>query len=115
MAMAKGDVVLLPFPFDDLSTTKVRPAVCLTAALGRHDHVVVAFITSRVPAPLDSSDLLLAAHDPEFDATGLKVTSVLRLHRLMTVSESLIARRLGSLSPVLQAEVTQRLRQLLDL
>jgi hypothetical protein len=27
--MMKGKVVLVPFPFDDLSTTKVRPAVCL--------------------------------------------------------------------------------------
>jgi len=28
--MTKGKVVLVPFPFDDLSTAKVRPAVCLT-------------------------------------------------------------------------------------
>ncbi len=28
--MNKGKVVLVPFPFDDLSSTKVRPAVCLT-------------------------------------------------------------------------------------
>jgi len=28
--MTKGKVVLVPFPFDDLSATKVRPAVCLT-------------------------------------------------------------------------------------
>ena len=28
--MTKGKVVLVPFPFDDLSTSKVRPAVCLT-------------------------------------------------------------------------------------
>ena len=30
--MTKGKIVLLPFPFDDLSTAKLRPAVCLTAA-----------------------------------------------------------------------------------
>jgi hypothetical protein len=32
--MTKGKVVLVPFPFDDLSTTKVRPAVCLTEPIG---------------------------------------------------------------------------------
>ena len=41
----KNSIVLVPFPFDDLSATKVRPALCLTERLGSHDHVVVAFIT----------------------------------------------------------------------
>jgi mRNA interferase MazF len=44
------DVVLVPFPFDDLTGTKVRPAVCLTDILGVHRHVVLAFVTSVVPA-----------------------------------------------------------------
>ena len=33
--MTRGKVVLLPFPFDDLSAAKVRPAVCLTHPIGR--------------------------------------------------------------------------------
>ena len=48
--MTKGKVVLVPFPFDDLSTSKVRPAVCLTNPFGRYRHVVPAFVTSRVPS-----------------------------------------------------------------
>ena len=48
-SMLKYKVVLVPFPFDDLSSTKVRPAVCLTRAIGLHNHVVLAFITSRIP------------------------------------------------------------------
>ena len=32
--MTKGKVVLVPFPFDDLSTSKVRPAVCLINPFG---------------------------------------------------------------------------------
>lgn len=50
--MIRHRVVLIPFPFDDLSGTKVRPAVCLTEPLGRHRHVVLAFITSQVPEKL---------------------------------------------------------------
>lgn len=50
-------IVLVPFPFDDLSSTKVRPAVCLTDAIGPHQHVVLAFITSRTL----ESDIHLAA------------------------------------------------------
>jgi mRNA interferase MazF len=43
-------VILVPFPFDDLSGSKVRPAVCLTEAVGIYRHIVLAFITSVVPA-----------------------------------------------------------------
>ncbi len=50
--MIKGKVVLVLFPFDDLSAAKVRPAVCLTEAVGAYRHVVLAFITNRIPANL---------------------------------------------------------------
>ncbi|MBL7064451.1 MAG: type II toxin-antitoxin system PemK/MazF family toxin [Anaerolineae bacterium] len=113
--MTKGKVVLVPFPFDDLSATKVRPAVCLTNPIGVHRHVVLAFITSRVPALLANSDLVLDIADPDFPTTGLRVSSTLRLHRLMTVSTSIIQRELGELSPRMQAEANAKLRDLFEL
>ena len=112
--MTKGKVVLVPFPFDDLSAAKVRPATCLTNPIGVHRHVVLAFITSRIPAPLVSSDLVLDVGDPDFPMTGLRVSSTLRLHRLMTVTTSIIQRELGELSPRMQAEVNAKLRDLFE-
>ncbi len=41
----KHSVVLVPFPFDDFSEFKVMPAVCLTEKIGKHNHIVIAFIT----------------------------------------------------------------------
>ena len=73
--MKKGKVVLVPFPFDDLSATKVRPAVCLTNPIGVHRHVVLAFITSRVSVPPASSDIVLDARHTNFSTTGLRVSS----------------------------------------
>ncbi len=57
--MMKGKVVLVPFPFDDLSTTKVRPAVCLTDPVGPHRHVIMAFISSRMSIDQLETDLIL--------------------------------------------------------
>ena len=113
--MTKGKVVLVPFPFDDLSATKVRPAVCLTNPIGMHRHVVLAFVTSRIPAPLASSDIILDARDPDFSTTGLRVSSTLRLHRLMTVTTSIIQRELGKLALPMQAEINAKLRDLFEL
>lgn len=113
--MTRGKVVLVPFPFDDLSAAKVRPAVCLTEPVGPYRHIILAFITSRIPANLLNSDLVLDSNAVDFPATGLRVSSVLRLHRLMTVSTSLILRELGKLSPNQQAQVEFKLRKLFKL
>ena len=113
--MTRGKVVLMPFPFDDLSTTKVRPAVCLTDPIGPHRHVILAFISSRIPTDLLETDLLIDARHADFSTTGLRVSSTLRLHRLITVTTALIRRELGELSPRMQGEVGDKLRRLFGL
>ena len=105
-------VVLVPFPFDNLSGSKVRPAVCLTDAIGPHRHVVLAFITSAVPSTLEPTDVLLDPNGADFTRTGLRVRSALRLHRRVTLSAAIIQRQLGTLTPNLQSQVQQRLRTL---
>ncbi len=110
----KHKIVLVPFPFDDLSATKVRPAVCLTNEIRPYGHVVLAFITSRVSNP-EATDLVVNTSDSGFSRTGLKVSSTIRLHRLVTVSRSLIKRQLGILSPQQIADIRLRLKELLDL
>lgn len=112
--MIKGRVVLVPFPFDDLSTSKVRPAVCLTDTIGSHLHVILAFISSRIPNDLLETDLILDSNHAEFNTTGLRVSSTIRLHRLMTVTTSLIRRDLGKLSPKMQNELDKKLRLLFN-
>ena len=108
-------VILVPFPFDDLTGSKVRPAVCLTEAFGAHHQVVLAFITSVVPPKLEPTDLLLDPGGTDFASTGLRVRSALRLHRMVTVSATIIQRQLGLLTPNLQVQVQQRLRTLFAL
>ena len=113
--MTRGKVVLVPFPFDDLSTTKVRPAVCLTDPIGPYRHVILAFISSRTPTDLLETDLVLDTKQADFVITGLRMSSTLRLHRLMTVTTALIQRELGELSLRLQGEVADKLRKLFGL
>jgi mRNA interferase MazF len=58
----------------------------MTKPVGPHRHVILAFISSSEPDPLIDSDVELHQGETDFPQTGLKVSSVLRLHRLMTVS-----------------------------
>lgn len=111
----KYKIVLVPFPFDDLSTTKVRPAVCLTDPISPYLHVVVAFITSQAQKANEPSDVPIQNTDPDFSQTGLAVSSAIRLHRLVTIPIKLIQRDLGNLPISFQTEVKRKLRQLFGL
>ena len=113
--MTKGRVVLVPFPFDDMTASKVRPAVCLTDPIGPYRHVVVAFVTSQMPANIAATDVVLDPQRGDFGATGLRVASVLRLHRLVTLTTALIRRDMGKLSQTWQDEVDQKLAVLFGL
>lgn len=57
--MIKNTIVLVPFPFDDFSVTKVRPALCLTNEIGKYNHVIIAFISSKIPDDLIESDIII--------------------------------------------------------
>jgi mRNA interferase MazF len=73
----RSRIVLVPFPFDDLSGTKIRSALCLTYPSGAYGHIVAAFISSVVPTPLLATDLVLDPADPDVARTGLRVRSVI--------------------------------------
>ena len=111
----KFNVVLVPFPYDDLLTNKVRPAVCLTDEIQPYGHVVLAFITSSVSANPSDTDLVIDIDDVEFLHTGLKMSSTIRLHRLATISRRLIRKKIGSLSVPHQQAIKERLIKLFDL
>jgi mRNA interferase MazF len=65
----RGKIVLIPFPFTDLTAAKLRPALVLHE--GERD-VVVAFISSRLPPEPGEADVLVRETHPEFELTGLK-------------------------------------------
>lgn len=99
-----GDVVLVPFPFTNLSTTKQRPAVVVSSAAyaqARPDVVLMA-ITSQIRSPLAYADALLE----NWQTANLLKASVLK-PLLATVEQSLIIRQLGSLTSLDQAALRQ--------
>lgn len=96
MALTKGDVVLVPFPFTDLSTAKLRPAIVLWVETIGVD-VTLCFISSQNLNKVEAEEFILDSNDPEFATTGLKTTSKVRVARMVTVSSNLIARKLGRL------------------
>jgi mRNA interferase MazF len=86
--------VLVPFPFSDLSQTRLRPAVCLAPA-GLGDWVLCQVTSNPYGDPLA---VPLAPTD--FAAGGLQVASVARPGKLFTAHAGLFVRAVGELTPV---------------
>jgi mRNA interferase MazF len=88
-----GAVVLVRFPFSDLSRTKLRPAVVL-ADVGRDDRILCQ-MTSK---PYGDA-LALKLEDADFASGSLRVTSYARPGKLFTANRDLIASEVGVLKP----------------
>ncbi|MFY9260550.1 MAG: type II toxin-antitoxin system PemK/MazF family toxin [Gallionella sp.] len=91
-AFAAGQVVIIPFPFSDLSAQKFRPAVVLAAA-GRGDWVLCQ-ITSNPYA--DAGAVEINQHD--FCEGSLQRISYARPNKLFTANDSLFASQVGTLT-----------------
>ena len=86
-----GGVVLVPFPFSDLSQSKRRPAVVLANA-ERGDWILCQ-ITSKSYADSHAIELT----DSDFEDGSLRLTSYARPAKLFTANESLFLSRAGGL------------------
>jgi mRNA interferase MazF len=87
--MNKGDIVLVPFPFTDLSGNKNRPAIILIKS---EDDVTVCFLTTQLNWQTEYDIIIQPS-----DLNGLKLASLVRLNKFATIDKDLIIGRLGSL------------------
>jgi len=106
------DVVVVPFPFTDRSTTKRRPALVLSDTKAFNKQVgqsVLAMITSA-----RNSDWPLDVEIRDLDSTGLPSASVVRM-KLFTLDDQLVIRKAGVLAVNDRKAVVTVLRRLLSL
>jgi len=86
----KGEVVILPFPYSDLSKSKRRPALVLASLSG--DDVILCMITGNTP---DSYAVELSTTD--FETGNLKKPSNIRPNRIFTADSNIIEYAAGKL------------------
>ncbi len=90
--LVKGDVVVLPFPFSDLTKSKKRPALIVADLDG--DDVILCQITSQARADRYSAIIT----NSDFNKGNLDLTSVVRPNRLFTADKSIILYKVGILN-----------------
>ena len=105
---AAGSVVLVPFPFSDLSQAKLRPAVVL-AHVGRGDWILCQ-ITSNPYG--DARAVML--EDASFAAGSLRVMSYARPGKLFTANSTLMVTQVGTLKAASLQQIIEAVVALLQ-
>jgi len=113
--MKWGTVVLTPFPFSDLTTTKRHPAVIVSTVDPQKNDVIVAFISSVIRAGLSKTDILVDTLEPDFKRTGLLKSSIVKADKLLTIDKQIIAGEIGELPDNLLEELNKKLKIVFEL
>ncbi|MGK0364434.1 MAG: mRNA interferase MazF [Saprospiraceae bacterium] len=104
--MNKGDIVLVPFPFTDLSNSKTRPCLILIV---RDRDITVSFISSQLKN--DDYSVLLKPNSQN----GLKRTSSVILSKIATLDRRIIIGKIGEINTSETRTVNQKLADILKI
>lgn len=94
----RGKIVLVPFPFTDLSAQKVRPALIISSTYKKSKDVVVLFISSRSTFGGDKFSYVIKRGNKNFERSGLKVDSIFRCDKIATLDKKIVLGEIGELS-----------------
>ena len=97
MSFNRGDVVLVPFPFTDLTTQKQRPGLVISSKdfNDSSPDVILLAITSQISKDLQHSDYPLSLDEQK--KGGLPKPSIVKATKVVTLSQALVRKTLGRL------------------
>ncbi len=108
--MKTGEIVLIPFPFAELTNKKVRPAVVICETKDVYQDIVVCAVSSVVPNNLTENEMLLKKDA----ANNLRVDSVIKINRIVTAKRNDVIAKLGNLNETDLESFREKFRNLLD-
>ena len=88
----KGDVVVVPFPFSDLTQAKRRPALVISNLEG--NDIILCQITSQAV----KDNYAIPIDDKDFETGGLKQPSNIRPNRIFTADSHIVLYKVGNLT-----------------
>ncbi|MFA6268853.1 MAG: type II toxin-antitoxin system PemK/MazF family toxin [archaeon] len=108
-ALVKGDIVIFPFPYTDLSNTKMRP--CLVLSNEMKEDILLCQITSKNSA---KDDFAVELKKSETDSGSLMIDSYIRTNMLFTANKQQIVRVACKLRKQKYVEVVNKIIKLVE-
>ena len=109
MAINSGQIVLIRFPQTDLEQVKLRPVFLYKKISEKYSYWLCMMITTKFSEKSDEIIELIAKTDIDFNTSGLKDESVIRILRLAVINESLFLGNIGSLSKDRVIQISSKL------
>lgn len=107
-----GDILLVNFPFTDLVSSKVRPAIVITP---KGEDIIILGIFSKIPEKTQESWFVIDETSEYFTVTGLKKKSIIKTEKIAVVHTSIVKKTLGSLQEDTFITVKEKLKKTLGL
>lgn len=106
----RGDIVLVSFPFTDLTAAKKRPALIISpdSVNQLSQDLILAAVTSQ----LTEDEHGLALQESDFLEGSLPKKSMIRLTKIFTMHSVLIRKRIGALKPSTMDQVLNQMRKI---
>jgi len=105
--LVKGDVVVVPFPFSDLTQAKRRPALVISTLEG--NDLILCQITSQSV----KDNYAISLDDKDFETGGLKQSSNVRPNRIFTADIHIILYKAGNLKIEKVTEVIEKVVEII--
>ena len=103
--ITEGQIVLFRFPQTDQTEAKLRPALVLRRLPGQYNDWLICMVSSQLHQKIPDFDEVITPTDSDFQQSGLKLASVIRISRLAVVDSDILLGKLGQID-------TQRLSRI---
>ena len=107
-----GEIVLITFPFTNLTDSKIRPALVISE---KKEDIIVIGIFSKIPDFAEDSWFLIEDSVLWLAQTGLKKTSIIKTEKIAVIHNSIVKKKLGKLPDDIFVIVKEKLRKTLNL
>ena len=111
MMLEQGDIVLIPFPFTDLSTTKQRPALVISKS--EYNKKTEDIITCGITSNLQNSDYSILIDNGDLAGGTLPMRSRIKVDKIFTLKQSLVRKTVAKLKTASFATVKEELLKLI--
>jgi mRNA interferase MazF len=107
----EGQIVLFKFPQTDQIQGKLRPALIIRQIPSSYDDWLICMISSQLSQLIPDFDEIIREEDKDFEKSGLKVSSVIRLSRLAVVNRKVLLGSVGSIDSTRFVSIRQKLSE----
>ena len=107
--ITEGQIVLFKFPRTNQIEGKLRPALVIRQLPDQLNDWLICMISSQLHQAIPEFDEIITSNDPDFEQSGLKLPSVVRISRLAVIDKSILSGRLGQIDAARISNIRKRL------